>query len=107
LPVGRNLLLRGARRKQGGARFGDIAKNRLLLLGIAFDRFHQVRNQIGAPLQDDVDLRPGRFHRFVLRHQSVADTDVLSEEDECDQHQDNDDCHRSFTHESLLHSNET
>jgi hypothetical protein len=31
----------------------------------------------------------------------------LGEENQCDQHQDNNDCHESFTHESLLHSNET
>ena len=100
-------MLRGSGRKQGGARFGDIAKNRLLLLSVASHRLHQVGNQIGAPLQDDIDLRPGRFHRFVLCDQRVADTYVLSEENQRDQHQDNDDCHESFTHECFLHSNET
>src|SRR5260370_25148144 len=54
------------RAKQGGTRLGDIAEYGLLLRRKALHRLHQIRDQVRAPLQDDVHLRPRGIHRLAF-----------------------------------------
>ena len=89
LAVGGNLFLRSSGGQQRGAGFGDIAEHGLLLLRIAFDRLDQVGDQVDAPLQVDVDLRPSGFHRFVLADQTIADSHVLAKN--CERNEPDDD----------------
>src|SRR5581483_7910 len=82
---------------------GDVTKHRLFLLRIASYRFDKIGNQVGAALQHNVHLRPGRLDRFILGHQSVADTYVLPKHDQHNQHQNNEYNH-ALAHTFLLES---
>src|ERR1019366_2541387 len=97
LPVRGHLIGRRLRRKQRRPRLGDVSKNRHFLLRISLHRLHQVRNQIRAPLQHDVHLRPRRLHRLILRHQLIAHAHVLSKQRQHDHHQ-----HRQYN-QALAH----
>jgi len=101
LSVGGNLFLRTTRREQRRAGFGDVAKHRLLLLRVSFHGLDQVRDQIGAPLQHNVDLRPCAFYRFILCYERVLHADVLTEDHESE-HQQYDNDNNPFTHNRLL-----
>ena len=101
LLVGGDLVRRSAGGEQSGAGLGDVTKNGLLLLGIAFHRLDQIGDQVGAALQHDINLRPGGLHGFIFCYQRVADAYILSEGDECNQCQDNDHDH-DFAHTLLL-----
>src|ERR1700688_1968097 len=84
LPIGRDLFLWRSRRKQRRPSLRDVAEYGHFLLGIALDRLHQIGDQIGAPLQHNVYLRPRRLHAFVLGHQRVPHAYVLAEEEKAD-----------------------
>ena len=47
----------------------------LLVRGVALDRLHQVRDQVVAPLELDVDLRPGVLHLVAQADEPVVDAD--------------------------------
>src|SRR6185437_10856765 len=101
---GGNLILRRVGGKQLRAGPGNIAKHSLLLDGEAFHRLHQVGNQISAPLQHDIHLRPGRFHGLILGHHLVLCAHVTAkagEHDHCNNHKNDD---QGF-HSNLLKQN--
>ena len=88
-------LLRRAGGKQGRARLRDIAEHGHFLLRVTFHRLHQIRDQVGAALQHNVDLRPGCLHRLVLADQRILHAYVLAKNKEDAQYQnryDDDDC---------------
>ncbi|MCY1415015.1 hypothetical protein D9M71_304820 [compost metagenome] len=49
-----------------GPGFYDRGQGFLLLLGVAFDRFDQIGNQVGAALVLVLHLGPGRFYLLVI-----------------------------------------
>jgi len=60
--------------------------------GVALDRLHQVRDQVVAPLELDVDLRPGVVDPVPQPDQAVvAEDEDEDEEDDDHAHDDADD----------------
>jgi hypothetical protein len=50
--------------------------------GVALDRLDQVRDQVVAPLELDVDLRPRRLHLVALADQLVVGRDRPDSQDD-------------------------
>src|SRR5712692_10372229 len=89
------------RAEQSGARLGDIPKNSYLLRRKPFHRLHQVRNQVRAPLQDHVHLRPRRVYRFPLyRHLVPAAYEGAAQQQA--NHQQNRQDRESYFHDPCL-----
>src|SRR5712692_1296797 len=99
LIIGGDALGRRAGAEQGRTRIGDVAKHGLLLRGDALYRLHEVRDQVGAPLEYNVHLRPGGFDRLVLADHLVAPVEVHSADQERHNHQ-----HRDNRQQHVLHS---
>ncbi|MNE12492.1 hypothetical protein D3C80_1052920 [compost metagenome] len=72
-------------RRRLGPRFDDCGQGFLFLLGITFDRFHQVGDQVGAALVLVLDLPPGRLHLFVVGG-NVIDAATCQQRAQCQQH---------------------
>src|SRR5262249_12805336 len=89
LAIGGDLLLRSAGREQRRPRFRDVSEDGLLLLRVSLHRLNQVWNQVGTTLQDDIHLRPRRFHGLVLGHERVPRADIGSKDRQY-KHADND-----------------
>src|SRR5713226_1122133 len=90
---------RRAGAEQGRTRTGDVAKHGLLLRCDALYRLHEVRDQVGAPLEYNVHLRPGGFDRLVLADHLVAPAEVHPADQERHNHQ-----HRDNRQQHVLHS---
>ena len=71
LPVGRNLCRRALRVQHARARIGDVAEYGALFLRESLHRLHQVRDQVGAPLQLHIHFRPRCLHILILGHHLV------------------------------------
>ena len=82
-------LLRGV--GQRGAGVGNIAEHGFFVSGEALHGVDEVRNQIGAALQDDVYLRPIGLNRLVHGDHLIAAADVASADHDCCDDCDDDD----------------
>ena len=105
LPVGRDLPLRSLRIQHAGAGVGNIAKDGAFFLGKALHCLHQVGNQVGAPLQLHVHLRPHTFYRLILRYHLVPGADKAAKDHQHNQDQNayDSECNsNSTTHNSSL-----
>src|SRR5205823_12459080 len=51
--------------------------------------FHQVRDQVGSPLQDDIHLRPSCVHRLALYDHLISAADEGTAQQQRDDHQNN------------------
>ncbi len=69
--VGRKLLIGRLRRHQPCTRIRNVSQDRLLNIRIALHRCHQVRDQVGPPLQVHVDVGERRIHVRTLLHHLV------------------------------------
>ena len=70
----------------------------LLEVGSAFDRRHQIRNQISPPLVDVLYLGPCRVHPFLQANQAIVD----SANDQPDEH-DHSQGYRDASDKGLVH----
>ena len=86
-----DFVLRRLRAPESRAGLGDIVIHGLLLRGEAFHGFDEVRNQVGAPLEDDVNLRPIGFDRFIEHDHLVAVRNVHAAEKQRENHEHHDD----------------
>ena len=84
LAVGGDFVLRCLGAHQCGSGRGDVVEDGLLLCGISFHRLDEVGNQVGAPLQNNVHLRPLGFHCFVFHYHLIAAADIHPAENQCD-----------------------
>src|SRR6266446_48560 len=98
--VGGNLVGRSIRTEQSGARLGNIAKNGYFLRREAFHRLHKVRNQVRAPLQDHVHLRPRRVYRLPFYRHLVPATYKRAAQQQAN-HQQNRQDRESYFHDCL------
>src|SRR6266853_198739 len=87
LVICRDLFLRRGGRKQCGSSFSDVAEHGLFLLRVTLHCLHQIGDQVGAPLQHDIHLRPGCLDGFILADECVLDGNVLPENDQHDDQQ--------------------
>jgi len=76
--VGLDLFLGVRPADQGRAASAMSLKTSVSLFGRTPSRSPPGWNEVGAPLQDDLDIRPCRVHAIALRHQVVADAVVLA-----------------------------
>src|SRR5881396_1153177 len=77
------------RAKQRGTGLRDVTENCLLLRRKPFHGFHQVRDQVRPPLQDDIHLGPRGVHRFALHHHLVSATDKRTSQQQRNYQQNN------------------
>ena len=69
---GGDRLLGRLRREQPRSRLGDLLEHAFFVAGVALHGFDEVGNQIVAPLQLVLDLRPLRLDRFFLADERVV-----------------------------------
>ena len=74
----------GARRDRAGARVGHRLEGAALVSHVALHRVDQVRDQVVAPLQLDVDLRPGFLGPVPGRDQPVVGEDEPKDDEDDD-----------------------
>ena len=67
------LLGHGAGLLHGRASGGDAVQRLPLVLHVALDRLNQIRNQVVAPLQLNVNLRPGVLHLVPAPHEAIVE----------------------------------
>ena len=79
MPVGCDLGGRSLRIQHAGAGVGDVAKDRALFFGKALHGLHQVGNQVGAPLQLHIHVRPRGLHHLILGHHLVLGAHIAAE----------------------------
>ena len=70
--LGDGLLLDVARALRGRARLGHLLEGRALVRGIALDRLDEVGDEVAAPLQLDIHLRPAVVHAVAEPDQPVV-----------------------------------
>src|SRR5581483_11816959 len=87
--LGRAGLRRGLRRR---ARLRDRFERPALVRGVALHGLDEVRDQVPAPLQLHVDVRPGLAHPLTERDEAVVGRDE-EERDERDDDEDDPDLH--------------
>src|ERR1019366_5848404 len=55
-----------------GAEFRDVLERTLFVGGVTFDGFDQIRNQVVAAFELNIDVGPGRFGAHAQLHQAVV-----------------------------------
>src|SRR5208337_1505531 len=73
--------------QQGGAGIIDVSEHFHLLRRITFHGCHEIRNQVGAPLQHHIYLRPCLFDSLIFADHLVSAADVRQSNNEANQRQ--------------------
>src|SRR5262249_27528856 len=73
------------------ARLRDRLERAALVRGVPLDRLHEIGNQVMAPLELHLDLRPGVVDTVTRPDEPVVDPDHPEDEQEDDSHQHEDD----------------
>src|SRR5437867_6728831 len=86
---------RRARRHGRGPGFGHFLKDGRLVRGVTLHGLDEVRDEVVAPLQLDVDVRPGLLHTLTQRDEAVVGRDE-EEDDRPEDDKDDDDLHHTL-----------
>src|SRR5208337_426411 len=73
--------------QQGGAGIIDVSEHFHLLRRITFHGCHEIRNQVGAPLQHHIYLRPCLFDSLIFADHLVSAADVRQSNNKGNQRQ--------------------